>query len=57
VLDRNVADMVVFNIRGRFDLDEPPAFVSATMEHIDTNKDALMFERCLEDRWHLRVSD
>jgi hypothetical protein len=39
--------MVVFNIRCRFDFDKSPAFASATMEHIDTNQDALMFERCL----------
>jgi hypothetical protein len=37
VLDRNVVEVVVFNIRRRFDLNETPALVSTALEHINSD--------------------
>jgi hypothetical protein len=50
VLDRNVADMVVFNIRARFDLDEPPSTVPASMQNIDAHENAIVLKRAFKDR-------
>jgi hypothetical protein len=49
MLDRNVADMVVSNIRGRFDLNEPPSTVPASMQNIDAHEHAAVLECAFED--------
>jgi len=55
VLDRNVAQMVVSSIRGRFDLDEPPALILKALEYIDSDENVPMLECDLEYRWDFRV--
>jgi hypothetical protein len=57
VLDRNVVEMVIFDIRGRFDLDQPPALVLAALEYIDSDENVPVLECALEDRWNLRIVD
>ncbi len=49
VLDRNVADMVVFNIRSRFDLDEPPSTVPAAMQNIEAHEHTAVLKGAFED--------
>jgi hypothetical protein len=55
VLDCNVADMVVFDIRRRFDLDQPPALISAALENIDSGENVSMLERTFENRRNLSI--
>jgi hypothetical protein len=57
VLDRNVADMVVFQIRGRFDLNEPPSTVSASMQNIYADEHVAVLKGAFEDRPDVSVSD
>ena len=38
MLDRNIVNMVLFYVRGRFDLDEPPAPVAPSMQNIDAHR-------------------
>ena len=55
VLDRNVFEMVVFDIRARFDLDEPPASVLTAVEHIDAHENAIVLKGAFEDRRDVSV--
>ncbi len=57
MLDRNVTDMVVLNIGGRFDLDEPPSTVPATMQNIDAHEHATVLEGAFEDCGDFAVRD
>jgi hypothetical protein len=57
VLHRNVVQMMVFNSRGRFDLDQPPALVLATLEHIDSDENVSVLECAFEYRWNLWIAD
>src|SRR5208283_2175743 len=57
VLDRNVVQMVVSSIRGRFDLDEPPTSVLAALEYIDSYENVPVLECAFEDRWNLWIAD
>jgi hypothetical protein len=49
--------MVIFNIRGRFDLDQPPAFVLTALEYINSDENVPMFECAFEYRRNLRIVD
>ena len=57
MLDRNIIDMVILNIRGRFDLDKPPASVSTALEYIDSDEHVLVLKRALEYRVNLWIFD
>ena len=57
VLNRNVVQMVVSSIRGRFDLDEPPALILKALEYIDSDENVPMLECAFEDRWNSRIFD
>jgi hypothetical protein len=48
-LDRAVVEVVILDARRRFDLDELELGLAA-VEHVDTGADAVVIERCLEDR-------
>jgi hypothetical protein len=57
VLDRNVVQMVVFDIRGRFDLDEPPTSILTALENIDSDENVPVLECAFEDRWNFWIAD
>ena len=57
MLDCNIIDVVVFDIGCRFDLDQPPAVIWTTVEHIDSDENAPVLERTLEDRRDFRIFD
>jgi hypothetical protein len=55
--DRNVVKMVLFYVRGRFDLNETPAPVAPSMQNIDAHQNAIVLKRAFKDRWDVSVSD
>jgi hypothetical protein len=57
VLDRHVFEVVILDLGCGFNFDQSPAFVFATMEHIDTHENAIVLEGAFEDSGDVSVSD